>query len=260
MERLLKFSVITPSYNQASFIEQTLLSVKEQNYCDLEHIVVDGASKDGTVQILQHYASRAGWSHLRWISEPDHGQTAAINKGFRMGSGDIFAYLCADDFYSPAIFSFVNSYFQEHPKVDLIYGHCTFTDVQGKPLRHKKAVPFEHKRLLRGNFIWQPAVFFRALVWKQIGPLNEALHYAMDYEYWLRAARECRIAAIDRHIAFYRFHQDSKSIRREKELLHEAYCVASKFGGGGVYSWYLHHVYWPNTSGLKRRLFSLIQR
>jgi glycosyltransferase involved in cell wall biosynthesis len=253
----LKISIVTPSYNQAAFLEEMLHSVYSQNYPDLEHIVVDGGSTDGTVNILKRCASQPGWDHLRWTSEPDHGQTEALNKGFRRARGEIFAYLCADDLYEPGAFAFVNDYFQQHPKVDFIYGGCTLVDQAGTPLRVKKAVPFDHGELLCRNFILQPSVFFRSGVWRDVGPFNEALHYGMDYEYWLRAARMSHIAAVDANLAVYRLQMDSKTMRHQRAQLSEGYHIACLFGGGGLRSWYLHKFYYPNTSRVKWWLFSV---
>jgi len=250
-----KISIVTPSFNQSAYLEEALWSVKNQNYSHLEHIIVDGASTDGSVDILRHYASLAGWGHLRWLSEPDRGQTNAINKGFRLATGHIFAYLCADDRYAPDAFHFVTAFFQHDSEVDLVYGECHFIDEGGTLVRRKKPVPFDVPRLLRSNCIWQPTVFFRSRVWQEVGPFNEQLDFAMDYEYWLRASRSCVIKNVDHHIAYYRWHRDSKTVSREREQLREAYRVSCEFGGGGPLSWYLHHIYWPNTSGFKRWLF-----
>jgi glycosyltransferase involved in cell wall biosynthesis len=250
-----KISVITPSFNQAAFIEQTLLSVQQQAYPCVEHIVVDAASNDGTIDILRSYEGKPGWRHLRWISERDGGQSDGINKGMRLASGEIFAYLCADDTYAPGALAFVDQFFREHPAVDLVYGACDFVDAQGRLIRHKKAKHFSLRRLLRNNLIWQATVFFRARAWDSVGEFNSKLQYAMDYEYWLRAASLCQIAAVDHTLACYRFHANSKSASAVPHLA-EGYRVACSFGGGGLQSWYLHRVYWPGTSGLKRWLFA----
>ncbi len=129
-----KISIVTPSFSQGSYIEEALLSVKQQNYPVLEHIVVDGASTDGTVEILRRYAATPGWEHLRSISEPDRGQTHALNKGFRLATGDILAYLCADDSYAPGAFHCVAQFFQKRPDIELIYGECQFIDEKGQPV------------------------------------------------------------------------------------------------------------------------------
>jgi glycosyltransferase involved in cell wall biosynthesis len=252
----LRFSIVTPSYNQGAFLEAALLSIQRQNYPNLEHIVVDGASSDGSVDVLKRYAGKPGWEHLHWISEPDRGQTDALNKGFRKASGDIFAYLCADDLYELGTFAFINNYFQQHPEIDLLYGGCTFLDQTGTPLRVKKAVPFNYDELLRRNFILQPSVFFRSSVWLKVGPFDEDLDYSMDYEYWLRAAATCRVRAVNRNLAMYRLHTHGKTMRRQRAQLSEAYRVACKFGGGGLRSWYLFKIYYRYTSRLKWWLFS----
>ena len=250
----LRISVITPSYNQGRFIEQTILSVLNQNYPNFEHIVIDGGSTDNTIEILKRY------SHLKWISEPDKGQANAINKGFELATGQILAYLCSDDLYADGVFDFVNSYFKEHPNVDMIYGGCYFIDEDNRVLRRKKAVPFSRQKLLKANFIWQPTVFFRAEVYKRIGPFNEDLNFAFDYEWWIRASSCCNIQAVPQHLAYYRWHTSSKTVAQESRQLHEAYEVARRFGGGGLWSWYLHHISWPRTGNLKRLLFSFASR
>jgi glycosyltransferase involved in cell wall biosynthesis len=255
----LKISIVTPSFNQAAYIEETLWSVKNQNYPNIEHVVIDGASTDGSVDILHRYASLPNWGHLSWISEPDRGQTAAINKGFRLASGDIFAYLCADDRYAQDVFRFVASHFQSNPAIDLIYGECHFIDEAGTIMRRKRPVYFDRRRLLRANCIWQPTVFFRKRVWEVVGPFNENLQFAMDYEYWLRAAQTCSIQSVSAHLADYRLHSSSKTVTATRKHLTEAHSVACGLGGGGPWSAYLHKVYWPSTARFKWQVFRWLQ-
>lgn len=255
-----KISIVTPSFNQAAFIEEALWSVKRQDYPNVEHIVMDGASTDGSVEILRRYSAQPGWEHLQWTSEPDRGQTHAINKGFARATGDILAYLCSDDVYAPRAFNFVSEFFSRNPEVELIYGECWFLDEAGAVVRRKRPESFSRTLLLRKNCIWQPTVFFRRKVWEAIGPFNEKLNFAMDYEYWLRVASMARIQSVNRHLACYRWQQDSKTVSRERDQLIEAYAVARQFGGGGLVSWYLHHLYWPNTSSLKRWIFQSLSR
>ena len=195
MNDYLSISVVTPSFNQGEFIEEAIRSVIQQGYPRYEHIIIDGDSQDKTREVLGNYPQ------VKWVSEKDRGQAHAINKGLGCAQGSVLAYLCADDTYEPEAFHYVNEYFQHHPTIGLIYGTCCFMDVEGNVLRRKKAVPFKRKRLLRHNIIWQPTVFFRASVWERLGPFNEELNFAMDYEYWLRAAERCSIAAVDRHLA-----------------------------------------------------------
>ena len=179
-----RLSIVTPSFNQAQFIEETLQSVRSQKSSGLEHIVIDGASTDGTVEILKRYASTPGWEHLRWISEPDHGQSDAINKGFRMATGEIIGWLNSDDVYQADSFARVSKAFAESPLVDFIYGDYLIIDETGKTLVSKKEIDFDWEIMLCGlNYIAQPNVFFRSRVFEKLGYLNDSLHYVMDYEF-----------------------------------------------------------------------------
>ena len=137
-----KITIVTPSYNQASFIEEALLSVQKQNYPSVEHIVIDGASTDGTVEILKRYGNLSGWEHLRWISEPDQGQSDALNKGFRMATGEIIGWLNSDDRYRANCFSYVASAFGQTPDTDVLYGDCTWIDALGNCLQIRKEIEF----------------------------------------------------------------------------------------------------------------------
>jgi glycosyltransferase involved in cell wall biosynthesis len=220
-----RLSIVTPSFNQAQFIEETLGSVSRQRYPFLEHIVVDGGSTDQTVEILKRYSLTPGWEHLRWTSEPDRGQSDAINKGFRMATGDVVGWLNSDDVYEAGGLAAVSQAFQENPLVDFIYGDYLIIDEAGKTLLSKKEIDFDWEILLCGmNYIAQPNVFFRRRVFEQLGYLNESLHYVMDYEFWLRAAtRGFRFQHVPITMAACRWHLDAKTIagnfRSEEELL-----------------------------------------
>jgi glycosyltransferase involved in cell wall biosynthesis len=225
MSTIAKISIVTPSFNQAVFIEETLRSVGSQQYSVIEHIVIDGASTDGTVDILKRYSSTPGWEHLRWISEPDHGQSDALNKGFRMATGDVIGWLNSDDLYEPDSFARVSKAFEENPLVDFIYGDYLIIDETGKTLISKKEIDFDWEIMLCGlNYIAQPNVFFRRRVFSELGYLNDSLHYVMDYEFWLRAATHgFRFQHIPSAFAACRWHLDAKTVSRnsrsEEELL-----------------------------------------
>jgi glycosyltransferase involved in cell wall biosynthesis len=226
-----KISIVTPSYNQASFIEETLHSVRDQNYLSLEHIVVDGASTDRTVSVLQEYSRKPGWEHLRWISEPDHGQSDAINKGFRMAAGEIIGWLNSDDVYQADSFARVSKAFAENPLVDFIYGDYLIIDETGKTLISKKEIDFDWDIMLCGlNYIAQPNVFFRRRVFEKLGYLNDSLHYVMDYEFWLRAATH---GFLFQHIptpfAACRWHLGAKTISRNPGIEAEVLSVREKY-------------------------------
>jgi len=226
-----KISIVTPSYNQASFIEDTIHSVKDQNYMLLEHIVVDGASTDRTVSILQEYSQRPGWQHLRWISEPDHGQSDAINKGFRMATGDIIGWLNSDDLYAPDSFARVLKAFEDNPLVDFIYGDYLIIDGTGKTLISKKEIDFDWEIMLCGlNYIAQPNVFFRSRVFETLGYLDDSLHYVMDYEFWLRAATHGFLFQhIPSALAACRWHLGAKTVSRNPRIEEELLSVRKKY-------------------------------
>lgn len=226
-----RISIITPSFNQAAFIEETLQSVAKQDCLNLEHLVMDGGSKDGTVEILRRYSATPGWKHLHWISEPDRGQSDALNKGFRMAEGDIIGWLNADDLYEPGCFDAVLKGFQESPLADVVYGDYLIVDRAGKPLLHKREVGFDWDILLCGlNYLAQPNVFFRRRLFDAVGYLDESLHYVMDYEFWLRAASHgFRFQHIPRLFAACRWHMDAKTVSQCPEIDEEVRLVREKY-------------------------------
>jgi glycosyltransferase involved in cell wall biosynthesis len=174
-------SVVTPSYNAMPFIKENIASVRDQDYPHIEHIVIDGGSEDGTREILQECP------HLIWISEPDRGQSHALNKGFQRASGEIIGWLNADDTYRPGAILNAVLYFRSHPEADLIYTDVQVIDDNDQPVRLAKAEPFSLERLLVNNIVKQPTVFMRRRVIGHLGGLDERLHYVMDWELWLRA-------------------------------------------------------------------------
>jgi len=181
-------TVVTPCFNSAAFIEDTIRSVLGQTYQPIEYIVMDGGSTDGTVDIVRRYADR-----LILISEPDQGQSDAINKGWRMARGDILAWLNADDLYFPDTVQHAVEYLAANRDVAWIYGLPEMLDPAGNtfPFRHPVARHWDYQRLLnRHNYICQPTVFLRRSVVEECGYLREDLHYIMDYEYWLRIGQK----------------------------------------------------------------------
>jgi len=201
-------SIITPSFNKGPYIEETIQSIQNQSYVNIEHIVIDGGSTDETLVILKKYNGR-----VFWISEPDHGQSDAINKGWKIARGDIIAYLNADDTYTPDAVANAVTYLNGHPDVGLVYGDGTLTDANGKFIQAYRAGEFSLRELIycRDNIL-QPALFLRREVYEKIGGIDESLHLAMDLDYWIRAGLLFRIAHIPVPLAMAKIYRDAKSV------------------------------------------------
>jgi len=200
-------SIVTPSYNQGQFIEETILSVKNQSYPYIEHIIVDGGSTDDTLEILRKYE---GAYDMRWVSEPDQGQADAVNKGFRMARGRIVGWLNSDDvyFYADTVNKIVKA-FERHPQTSVIYGDNAEINKDNLILRIQPRMPFSYALLKRYNLINQPAVFLRSEVVDEIR-LDVNLHFALDYDLWLRICAKCMCLHVSEILAAARYHQASK--------------------------------------------------
>jgi hypothetical protein len=202
-------SVITPSFNQSQFIEQTIQSVLNQSCSNFEHIIMDGGSTDGTVEILKKYP------HLKWNSGKDSGQTHALNKGLKMAQGDIIAWINSDDYYPPDVFQKVVNGFNNQPNANILFGDCVFTSENHSQKTVVKNRELSFEEILRYWDEWipptQPTIFFKSELLAKFGNFDETLNYAMDYDFWLRISRENRFYHIPEILAVYRFHSESKS-------------------------------------------------
>lgn len=226
-----KISIIIPSYNMAQFIEETIQSILNQNYSNFECIVIDGGSNNGTLDILRKYENQTVW-----VSEKDSGQSDAINKGLKRASGDIFAYINADDAYEEGCFQKVADYFEKNPTVKWLYGKCRIINENGveihKPITYYKYFwqrRYSYNRLLVLDFIAQPAVFWRRELTDEIGLFDVNRHLVMEYEYWLRAGVKYSPGFIDDYLARFRLHPYSKSATRFSTAAREALSVARKY-------------------------------
>lgn len=202
-----KISIVTPSYNQAHFLERTILSVLNQNYPNLEYIIVDGGSTDGSIDIIEKYGKYLAY----WTSEPDNGQSDAINKGFAASTGGILAWLNSDDTYLPNALHSVGSLFAKHPDVDMLYGRCNVIDSNERILRETKTLPFDLSDYVYGLFtLPQQAAFWRKGIFLRAGPLNVENHTCMDYELWIDFAKKgANIVYTHRFLANFRVHPQS---------------------------------------------------
>jgi glycosyltransferase involved in cell wall biosynthesis len=214
-------SIITPSFNQAPFLERTIRSVLEQDYRDIEYLVVDGGSTDGSLDIIHKYARRLAW----WTSEKDRGQSEAINKGFAHAKGDIAAWLNSDDFYLPGTISAAVREFERHPQAVLIYGNMLAVDEFDRTLNILKYRQLSLVDLLCFQIIGQPAVFLRRSAFEKAGGLDISLHCMLDHQLWIRIAEQGEIVHIDETWAAARYHAGAKNRAQPVEFGREAFRV-----------------------------------
>jgi GT2 family glycosyltransferase len=218
-----RISIVTPSFNQAAYLEQTLRSVIEQGYPDLEYIVIDGASSDGSVEIIRRYER-----HLKyWVSEPDHGQAEAVNKGLAQVSGEIIGWLNSDDYYLPGALQAAAQAFQEHPDCGLIYGDVLAVDGAGVVINELRYNQWTLEDLMSFNIIGQPAVFLRRSVLEQAGWLDVRFHFLLDHQLWLRMAQLAPILYVPERWAAARFHAEAKNVAQAASFGQEVYAIVA---------------------------------
>jgi glycosyltransferase involved in cell wall biosynthesis len=222
-------SVVTPSYNQGRFIEDTLLSVKNQDYPNVEHIVVDGGSTDNTLEILRKHEDKYS---LTWISEPDNGQSDAINKGFTRSKGEIIGWLNSDDVYfDKEVISYIVGQFESSRDVDVIHGSNVPMTEDNLVFKVRPSFPWvSYKRLLRRDCVIQSATFFRRSI-IQSNQLDVNLDFVMDYEYWLRIAKAgARFKSVSRVLSANRVHLARKSKVAKEQMKAEKRKVQARYG------------------------------
>ncbi|MDB5957145.1 glycosyltransferase family 2 protein [Ramlibacter sp.] len=204
-----KISLVTPSFGQASYIERTLSSVLDQNYPNLEYIVQDGGSQDGTVPVLERYADRLA----SWESRPDRGQSHAINLAFAKTSGEIMGWLNSDDLLLPGTLAYVARYFSRHPEVDVVYGHRILIDEQDRQIGRWMMPPHDDEVLSWADYIPQETMFWRRSIWEKAGgQVDESFRFAMDWDLILRFRQAgARFARLPRFLGAFRIHTAQKT-------------------------------------------------
>jgi len=262
MEDNFVISVITPSYNQGRYLAETIESVLSQKgdfY--LDYIIVDGGSTDNSVEIIKRYERllNEGASQVkcrgikyRWISERDRGQTDALIKGFRMAEGEILAWLNSDDLYLPCTLQTVAAFFRANPEAALLYGDAHYSDANGEIIGRYPTEDFNLVKLAYFNFICQPSTFFLKEAFGAVGGLDDSLHFAMDYDLWIRMAKKFDFKYLPDFLSTYRLHQESKTVSPKDALANhkEALDTIIKY-----YNWApLNRVYGYCSQLLKSRL------
>lgn len=226
-----RVTIVTPSFNQAQFLEETIRSVLVQGYPDLEYIIMDGGSMDGSIEIIQKYAPWLAY----WESEKDRGQSHAINKGWAKATGEVLAWLNSDDVYTPgALYAAVQG-LCDNSETGMVYSDFIFIDEHSTQQRAYQSRPLDLKILLgEGTFIAQPTVFLKRKVIEVVGMLDESLHMVMDLDLWLRiiVSQKYRLEYLGgTSLAWFRKHTTSKTVSQA-----EAFIQEKKYLGDKVYS------------------------
>lgn len=264
-------SIVTPSFNQAPYLEATIKSVLSQDYPRIEYLIVDGGSTDGSVEIIKKY-SRAQAAVLGgdeekvvdwWVSEKDKGQTDAINKGFARASGEILAWINSDDTYNPSAISSAVNYLREHPEVGMVYSDCNYIDEKGMVIGQFPAAQTDHRRLREGYVhIPQQTTFFRAGLWQEAGPLDPSFYFAMDYDLWTRIASRTQLKYLPGQTwANFRLHTSGKTIAADDRCWPEMIRVHYRDGGSFfsliVAKYYIRKLIAPVWNWRRRRLLGV---
>jgi glycosyltransferase involved in cell wall biosynthesis len=221
-----KISVVTPSFNQGRYIESTIKSVLDQGYPNLEYLIMDGGSTDGTVEIIEKYSDQLTY----WVSEPDEGQTDALIKGFNRASGDILCWLCSDDLFEARTLQEVAEIFVQHPDWEVVYGDSFWIDADGRPIRFKKEIPYY-------NFVWmydhdylpQPSTFWRRGIYEKVGGLDVRMELSMDSDLWSRFAEHTALHHVPLAWSRMRFYPEQKNRRLRPKSDEEDVLIRSRY-------------------------------
>jgi glycosyltransferase involved in cell wall biosynthesis len=243
-------SIVTPSFNMGKFIQETIESVLAQEYPHIEYLVMDGGSTDETLAILRQFEGK-----LRYTSAKDGGQANAINRGFAESSGEIFAFLNADDTYLPGAVGTAVRHLRANPSVGAVYGEAYYTDEDGTVTERYPTGPFDYQRLNRNCYICQPAAFMMRDAFSAVGGMNESLHYALDYDLWIRMAKVYPLLKVDDYLATSRMHSANKTLGSRRQVYMEILSLAKAHYGYVPFDWVVGY-----ASYLMRRGSGAIER
>ncbi len=227
-----KFGIVTPTYNMGQYLEETIESILSQDYPHLDYIVMDAGSKDSTVEILKKYEGR-----LRWKSEKDKGQGDAVNKGWHATTGDIFTFLNADDTYLPGSLAAIAKHFRQKPTAGLIYGEAYHVHQDGKVIDRYPTNPFDLETFSGQCYICQPAAFMKYEAFGAAGMINTQLHFALDYELWMRIARLYPVHKVDEYLATSRMYMDNKTLANRRRVYQEILSSVKAHYGYVPFQW-----------------------
>ena len=217
-----KLSVITPSYNQAAYLKQTMDSVLSQDIPGMEYVVIDGGSTDGSKELIRSYEDRL----TGWVSEKDRGQADAVNKGAAATHGEVIGWLNSDDLFLPGAVKKALDFLTEHPDADAVYGDVLSIDGDGKLINVMRFGQYSAEDLMRFRVISQPGVFFRRSAWERAGGLDLSYHFLLDHHLWLRMIMGGRFAYLAEPLAAARFHAAAKNRAHTEDFGREAYRLA----------------------------------
>jgi glycosyltransferase involved in cell wall biosynthesis len=242
-------TIVTPSFNQAGYLEEAIQSVINQEYREIQYVLIDGESTDGSNKIINKYKSRLDY----WVSEKDRGQTDALNKGFALTKGKYCAWLNADDRFKPNAVGEAVDCLERNSDVGMVYGDADFIDSNGNVIGRFAARQTDYAKLRKGYVhIPQQAAFWRAKLWWRVGPLDPDVTFAMDYDLWVRLAKVSKLKYMPKLWAEFRLHQDSKTLRNDMLAWEDMLKVHKREGGSALSV--IVAKYW-----MRRLLFPLIR-
>jgi glycosyltransferase involved in cell wall biosynthesis len=232
----LKISVVTATLNRSDFLPRCIEGVARQSYPNKEHLIIDGGSTDGTIDLLKSYAGQ--YSHVRWISEKDNGISSALNKGLALASGDVIGVNGDDDFYLPGTFEIVAREFEQNPSVGLVAGHCDCIGNDERVVATSKASFTTRRDLIQHwktwgttTFLPAPSTFFRREVIAAVGGFDDADKCAMDYHHWIKITEKFQVKIVDRVLARFRYDEGTVTFSNSQKQWEETHSISRKYWG-----------------------------